>query len=221
MPEAYGFVSIAGTCPVGRTLCSLDIRWQCSCMAVSGTPMGARCSDGHKPVRSSGERRSAGTWSGTGSPCPTSGSKDGECSRFGNAHSGGRDVYLWITCYSVVRTSFSTMLMSLKKSVARWVLAPDFFEFGRSGRVYTRQNAIDTEPQPIDARLPLSYFRARLLDSGVAQVTYVSAVTYDGVLELANRSSIWSRTENGWRLRFHQGTAIPDLSWPPSYRDSR
>ena len=101
------------------------------------------------------------------------------------------------------------------------VLAPDFFEFGRSGRVYTRQNTIDIEPQPIDARLPLSYFRARLLDSGVAQVTYVSAVSYDGVLELANRSSIWSRTENGWKLRFHQGTAIPDLSWPPSYGDSR
>ena len=107
---------------------------------------------------------------------------------------------------------------------SRWmeeVLAPDFFEFGRSGRVYTRQDTIDTQVQPIDARLPLSYFRARLLDSDVAQVTYVSAVTYDGVLELANRSSIWSRSENGWRLRFHQGTAIPDLSWPPSYRDSR
>ena len=66
---------------------------------------------------------------------------------------------------------------------SRWmdeVLAPDFFEFGRSGRVYTRQDTIDTQVQPIDARLPLSYFRARLLDSGVAQVTYVSAVTYDG-----------------------------------------
>ena len=94
----------------------------------------------------------------------------------------------------------------------RWmddVLAPDFFEFGRSGRVYGRQDTLETEAQPIDAELPLADLRVRLLDSNIAQVTYVSAVTYDGVQELANRSSIWSRTENGWRLRFHQGTAIP------------
>ena len=89
------------------------------------------------------------------------------------------------------------------------VLSPDFFEFGRSGRVYGRQDTIDTGAQHIDAELPLMDFRARLLDTDLAQVTYVSAVTYDGVQELANRSSIWSRTESGWRLRFHQGTAIP------------
>ncbi len=94
----------------------------------------------------------------------------------------------------------------------RWmdeVLAPDFFEFGRSGRVYTRQDTIDIEAQPIDAALPLADFCARLLDTDIAHVTYVSAVTYDGVRELANRSSIWSRAGNGWRLRFHQGTVIP------------
>ena len=89
------------------------------------------------------------------------------------------------------------------------VLAPDFFEFGRSGRVYGRQDTLDTEAQPIDAELPLMDFRARLLDPNLAQVTYVSAVTYGDVEELANRSSIWSRTETGWQLRFHQGTAIP------------
>ena len=89
------------------------------------------------------------------------------------------------------------------------VLASDFFEFGRSGRVYGRQDTLDTEAQPIDARLPLLDFRARLLDPNLAQVTYVSAVTYGDVEELANRNSIWSRTEKGWQLRFHQGTAIP------------
>jgi len=58
----------------------------------------------------------------------------------------------------------------------------------------------------IDATLPLPAFRIRLLDPDTAQITYNSAVTYDGVVEHARRSSIWSRTENGWVLRFHQGT---------------
>ena len=89
------------------------------------------------------------------------------------------------------------------------VLAPDFFEFGRSGRVYGREDTLGIPEQPINAKLPLMKFSARLLDSNVAQTAYVSAVTYNDVEELANRSSIWSRTEHGWRLRFHQGTPIP------------
>lgn len=86
------------------------------------------------------------------------------------------------------------------------VMAPDFFEFGRSGRVYQRHDSLAIERQPIDAVLPLPGFRARLLDKNTAQVTYCSAVTYNGVVQHARRSSLWSRTERGWVLRFHQGT---------------
>ena len=31
-------------------------------------------------------------------------------------------------------------------------------------------------------------------------------VTYRGVKEVANRSSLWSRHAGGWRIRFHQVT---------------
>ena len=89
------------------------------------------------------------------------------------------------------------------------ILAPDFFEFGRSGRVYRRADILAVPAQPIDARLPLREFHARLLDSDVVQVTYVSVVTYEGVEEIAKRSSIWTRNAHGWQLRFHQGTAVP------------
>ena len=98
-------------------------------------------------------------------------------------------------------TRFDTKLMDQTFST-------DFFEFGRSGRVYGRQECLDVESQPIDARLPLKDLRIRLIWPNVAQVTYVSSVTYDGIEELANRSSIWTRAERGWQLRFHQGTAI-------------
>jgi hypothetical protein len=86
------------------------------------------------------------------------------------------------------------------------VIAPDFFEFGRSGRVYQRDDTLAIRRQPIVAVLPLPGFRARLLDENTAQVTYNSVVTYNGTVEHARRSSIWSRAESGWVLRFHQGT---------------
>lgn len=85
-------------------------------------------------------------------------------------------------------------------------LAPDFFEFGRSGRVYKREDTLGLPARPIDARLPLLKFDARLIAADVALVTYVSEVTYGDVTEVANRSSLWSRDPTGWRIRFHQGT---------------
>ena len=84
--------------------------------------------------------------------------------------------------------------------------ASDFFEFGRSGRVYSRAQAIRTDSQPIAARLPLANLRFRVLDVHTVQLTYDSAAEYDGVMEYARRSSIWYRGPTGWVMRFHQGT---------------
>jgi hypothetical protein len=84
--------------------------------------------------------------------------------------------------------------------------AADFFEFGRSGRIYAREQLVRTEGKEIKARLPLDELRIRRLDEATAQVTYNSHVEYDGVVEHARRSSIWTKTDRGWVMRFHQGT---------------
>ena len=86
------------------------------------------------------------------------------------------------------------------------VMANDFFEFGRSGRVYEREDTLTIDKGSIDAVIPLPNFKIRLLTDDVAQVTYDSAVTYDGVVEKGRRSSIWTRAGNSWLLRLHQGT---------------
>ena len=88
-------------------------------------------------------------------------------------------------------------------------LAPDFFEFGRSGRTYTRQQTLDIPWEPIDAQLPLQDLQMRLLDANTAQVTYNSKVRYQDAVEFGRRSSIWSRSGDTWVLRFHQGTPYP------------
>ena len=88
------------------------------------------------------------------------------------------------------------------------IMAPDFFEFGRSGRIHSRESCLSHESAPIDAMIPFKNIRIRLLTNDVAQVTYDSEVTYDGVIEKARRSSIWTRSEGRWKLRFRQGTAF-------------
>jgi hypothetical protein len=84
--------------------------------------------------------------------------------------------------------------------------ASDFFEFGRSGRIYAREQVILAGGGEINARLPLDGLQIRRLDDSTAQVTYNSHVEHDGIVEHARRSSIWTRTDRGWVMRFHQGT---------------
>jgi hypothetical protein len=89
------------------------------------------------------------------------------------------------------------------------VLAPDFFEFGKSGKMYTRDAALGTARREIDVTLPLRDFEIRLLDENTAQITYISENASGNDRLRARRSSIWSKTSQGWQLRFHQGTPIP------------
>lgn len=88
------------------------------------------------------------------------------------------------------------------------VFARDFFEFGRSGRTYARQEMLfqPADFKEIAATIPLPEFSARHITDDVIQTTYVSEVVHDGVIQRGNRSSIWSRIDGAWRVRFHQGT---------------
>lgn len=91
-------------------------------------------------------------------------------------------------------------------ALMKQTFAPEFTEIGGSGRVWSREECLALETQEIACRLPLPNFAARLLSADIAQVTYISVVTSDGIEAFAQRSSIWRRDGAGWRLVFHQGT---------------
>lgn len=90
------------------------------------------------------------------------------------------------------------------------ILAPDFLEFGRSSRIYRREDALSVERREIPAKLPLPNLEIRLVHPDVALVTYESDVSYWSGRERTHRSSLWTRTPTGWQLRFHQGTPVSE-----------
>lgn len=94
------------------------------------------------------------------------------------------------------------------------LFADDFCEFGRSGRVYQRDETFfgAHAKEEINATLPLKEFRVRALSDTIVQVMYVSEVRYGDAIERSNRSSIWRRGEGGWQLCFHQGTPMQKLT---------
>ena len=85
------------------------------------------------------------------------------------------------------------------------LLAKDFFEFGRSGKIYSRSDCLEIERQPIIAKLPFEKFCLHRVSKSTVLVTYISEVMY-GSVQRANRSSLWVKDSEGWKLRFHQGT---------------
>jgi len=87
----------------------------------------------------------------------------------------------------------------------RTIMAKDFFEFGRSGKIYSIDELLSASYQEIGAKLPLKDFAIHEIDEKVVLITYISEVQHDEI-EIGNRSSLWIKSDSGWKLKFHQGT---------------
>jgi hypothetical protein len=102
---------------------------------------------------------------------------------------------------------------SLRQDITRLnaLLHPDFVEFGRSGKRYSRADILKMLPAEQDRPVIWAdHFDLRMLSPSIALLTYQSAhVMTDGKLErCAWRTSIWQATDDGWQMSFHQGTPI-------------
>ena len=90
------------------------------------------------------------------------------------------------------------------------LLHPDFHEFGVSGRHWDRAAIIDmlaTTTEPGNSPGITSPMKGVQLAPDLVHLTFD---TEDNGHH-AHRSALWRRTEEGWRLYFHQGTPFsPD-----------
>jgi hypothetical protein len=88
------------------------------------------------------------------------------------------------------------------------LLGEDFIEFGSSGRVWSRDQILKLLATEKYSPPVMEGFTCRVLAKGVALVTYRAVrIKDDGEeREMTMRSSLWTRSAYGWRIRFHQGT---------------
>lgn len=85
------------------------------------------------------------------------------------------------------------------------LLHPEFTEFGSSGTRWDRASimrVLMAEPDPGSRPTTTSGMRGVQLSEDVVHLTFDT----DDNGRLAHRSSLWRRTEDGWRIWFHQGT---------------
>ncbi|HHW14843.1 MAG TPA: DUF4440 domain-containing protein [Firmicutes bacterium] len=94
----------------------------------------------------------------------------------------------------------------LERSVKdfKTLLADDFVEFGSSGRIWSKQQAIDGIVDGSGLQATIVDFKTKRLAPDVVLTTFRLVNDRDGNQSL--RSSIWKRKQDRWQMVFHQGT---------------
>lgn len=93
------------------------------------------------------------------------------------------------------------------------LLADDFYEVGRSGRLYDRTEALAYMSRDMNRRWTLTDFQIRFLAPDVALLVYLLMMVEDQEDTPASswRSSVWKSQHGRWQIHFHQATPAPDL----------
>lgn len=98
-------------------------------------------------------------------------------------------------------------------------MAPDYWEVGASGRRYGREFILDflAKSPPIDA--VSSGWKS--FDHALRQLgpdTYLLTYTLLQGERLTRRSTIWQKTEECWRILYHQGTIASPEEAPVEHK---
>lgn len=91
------------------------------------------------------------------------------------------------------------------------LLAPDFTEIGRLGRLWTRDEIVHSIGGFASAWGPMaisSEMEGRMLADDLVLLNYVT----ESPSGYARRSSVWRHSIEKWQIVFHQGTTLPDAN---------
>jgi len=89
------------------------------------------------------------------------------------------------------------------------LIADDFFEIGRSGRMWTKGEILKSLPQEQGLKIEMDSVQSRRIGKDIILITYRSRRVGVAQAAAALRSSIWQRRDNKWQVIFHQGTPAP------------
>ncbi len=104
------------------------------------------------------------------------------------------------------RPEFGTSRAEFEK-----MMAESFWEIGASGRCYSREYVLEEldrrRENPVEDVWEASDFLCREFAPDVFLLTYT---LIQNEIRTTRRSTLWQRTEVGWKILFHQGTIVQD-----------
>ena len=90
------------------------------------------------------------------------------------------------------------------------LLADEFIEFGSTGKIYNKQQVIESLTNELPAERNIFDFNVVLLsvDTALAMYKVISKNPQTNEIKDSLRSSIWKKYDGSWKMLFHQGTII-------------
>lgn len=100
-----------------------------------------------------------------------------------------------------------------KKTIIDQLLHRDFFEIGRSGMRYDKQQVIDALiSETVEQQIQADNFELSVVDEKSVLLTYMSyKADENNIVSKTWRTSLWIKNADSpnpdvWQMRFHQGT---------------
>ena len=88
------------------------------------------------------------------------------------------------------------------------MMAPEFWEVGASGQIYSRAFVLDTlearHRNLVTDNLHVANFKCQQ----VAADLYLASYTLNQPGRISRRASLWRQTPGGWLVVYHQGTIV-------------
>lgn len=102
----------------------------------------------------------------------------------------------------VLEKTLLTTPVRQSQKMLNMLLADCFKEFGKSGKIYCKNDVLEELPGPLSTLFIADNFETIKLSQDIYLITYRTQENEQGSL----RSSIWMHKNNGWQMVFHQGT---------------
>jgi len=88
-------------------------------------------------------------------------------------------------------------------------ISREFIEYGASGRIYTYNDTVNLPSNEEDQIIyEIIKIDTKILSENIILVLYIIEIQNENEKNISNRSSIWKKENNDWKIIFHQGTKV-------------
>jgi hypothetical protein len=90
------------------------------------------------------------------------------------------------------------------------LVAPDFWEIGASGKIYTRDFALSILKNRASTPDPSTWLTSDYQITQAGQDVFLLTYTLQQPNRITRRLTVWQQSSNSWQAIYHQGTVVLD-----------